>query len=249
MQCPKQGGELGSSSPCCTPAARPCRWGCSSVQGGDSSQCHLVVFFLKITGGETWKDCHFPVWFPDRLVNSSYGKWLRNCNRYWSKLRDNLKKPSFLYPCMLLCLCLDSGIRERLKESEIPHLIFCTALWSLHTLPFCPHLDFFLGIRKKHSRKKKVWVLPVFPLLENFSAFILPDVANSKKSSILLLLFLPLPHTHSAKGSCKISLLYLTGICFNFHSLGVIFGNIRMSHINNLLNQNINCPQSLWDVL
>lgn len=49
--------------------------------------------------------------------------------------------------------------------------------------------------------------------------------------------FLP---AHSSKASLKRSLLYLTGICFNFHLLGVIFGNIQMSHINNLLNQNIN---------
>lgn len=109
----------------------------------------------------------------------------------------------------------------------------------------CPSvLISFLGVRRKASRKKNPGVA-YFPLTENFSAFILPDVANSKKSSILLLLFLALPHTHSAKASCKSSLLYLTGICFNFHLLGVIFGNIRMSHINNLLNQNINCPQSL----
>lgn len=66
---------------------------------------------------------------------------------------------------------------------------------------------------------------------------------------MVFLLLLSLPPTHSAKASLKISLLYLTGICFNFHLLGVIFGNIRMTHINNLLNQNINCSQSLLDVL
>lgn len=31
------------------------------LQGGYSSQCHLVVFFLRITGGETGKHCNFSV--------------------------------------------------------------------------------------------------------------------------------------------------------------------------------------------
>lgn len=186
-------------------------------------------------------------------MNSSHGKWLRNCNRYWSKLRDNLKKPLFLYLCIVLCPCMGPGIRELLKEWETGG-IRNTSSHFLHSAMMSPYTAFLssshslLGVRRKASRKKNPGVA-YFPLTENFSAFILPDVANSKKSSILLLLFLALPHTHSAKASCKSSLLYLTGICFNFHLLGVIFGNIRMSHINNLLNQNINCPQSLWDVL
>lgn len=186
-------------------------------------------------------------------MHSSYGKWLRNCNRYWYKLRDNLKKPSFLYPCMLLCPCMGPGIMERLKEWETGG-IRNTSSNFLHSTMMSPYTALLssscslLGLEGRLAGKKNLGVA-YFPLLENFTAFILPDVANSKKSSILLPLFLPLPHTHSAKASCKSSLLYLTGICFNFHLLDVIFGNIRRSHINNLMNQNINFPQTLWAVL